>query len=48
MIAKKCVVNFCQVMIINKFFYQLFGDQSENLRLDSCHLRALLRPFVRT
>ena len=39
---------FCQVMIMIEFFYQLFGDQSENLRLDICHLRALLRPFART
>ena len=48
MIAEKSVVNFCQVMIMNKFFYQLYGDQSENLHLDIYHLRALLRPFVRT
>ena len=49
MIAKKkYAVNFCQVMIMNEFFYQLYGDQSENLDLDICHSRALLRPFART
>ena len=49
MIAKKNMQStFCQVMIMIEFFYQLFGDQSENLRLDICHFRALLRPFART
>ena len=35
-------------MLMNEFFYQLSWDQSENLHLDICHLRELLRPFART
>ena len=49
MIAKKNMQStFCQVMIMIEFFYQLYGDQSENLHLDICHLRELMRSFART